>query len=148
MIKGCQVALPDTVFFSTEGLAELVVANDKEYCMSNDQKIKLTKEMHNIKQRLVTVSKERKADSQQYGMAVRASELTNPGKEAGKKRDDKKAKARPNFMKTLEKDATQTEGERGRNENQEIAIVRYRVDKMVEKESTKEGARGGQDLDD
>jgi hypothetical protein len=49
MIKGCQVAFPDTIFFSNEGLAELVVSNDKEMCMANDQKIKLSKEMHNIK---------------------------------------------------------------------------------------------------
>jgi hypothetical protein len=43
------------------------------------------------------VCKERKADTQQYGMAIKASELLNPNKDV-KKRDDKKAAKRPGYM--------------------------------------------------
>lgn len=61
------------------------------------------------------VCKERKADTQQYGMAIKASELLNPNKDV-KKRDDKKAAKRPGYMQNQKKDSGEPD-ERGRDGN-------------------------------
>jgi hypothetical protein len=112
MIKGCQVLMPDTVFFNNEGLAEMVVSNDKEYCMANDQKIKLSKEMHTIKVRLEDLYKERKRDNLLYGNALRASELNNPGTTGqGNKAKKLAGKKGPSYMDKLSKNKTDGTGE-------------------------------------
>lgn len=61
------------------------------------------------------VCKERKGDTQQYGMAIKASELLNPNKDV-KKRDDKKAAKRPGYMQNQKKDSGEPD-ERGRDGN-------------------------------
>ena len=74
-------------------------------------------------------------------MAIKASELLNPNKDV--KKIDKKAAKKPGYMQNKNKDGEP--GERGLDGNKEMAIVRYRVDKMSEKESSK-GNRANQDL--
>jgi len=65
LIKGCEIFMPDTVFFK-EGKIDFVAQNDKEFCLSFDTKTKLT--LFEVRKSLVKVSKERKADTVPLGI--------------------------------------------------------------------------------
>jgi hypothetical protein len=52
MIKGCQIFLPETVFFK-EGKVEFITTMDKDCCLSFDLKIqKLTKNLTEVRTKL------------------------------------------------------------------------------------------------
>jgi hypothetical protein len=65
LIKGCEIFMPDTVFFR-EGKIDFVAQNDKEFCLSFDTKTKLT--LFEVRKSLIKVSKERKADTVPLGI--------------------------------------------------------------------------------
>ena len=71
MIKGCEILMPDTVFFK-EGKIDFVAQNDKEFCLSFDTKTKLT--LFEVRKSLIKVSKERKADTVPLGVYKQAAE--------------------------------------------------------------------------
>lgn len=41
MIKGCQLIMPETVFYK-DGKIDLIVSNDRDFCLATDTKIKWT----------------------------------------------------------------------------------------------------------
>ena len=71
LIKGCEIFMPDTVFFK-EGKIDFVAQNDKEFCLSFDTKTKLT--LFEVRKSLIKVSKERKTDTVPLGIYKQAAE--------------------------------------------------------------------------
>lgn len=64
MIKGCQVLVPETVFFN-EGRIEFMTASDKENCLAYDVKTKLVNQ--DVLKKLKELVYERRKDTQFFG---------------------------------------------------------------------------------
>lgn len=41
LIKGCQIIMPETVFYK-DGKIDLIVSNDRDFCLATETKIKWT----------------------------------------------------------------------------------------------------------
>ncbi len=65
MIKGCQVFMPETVFFKDDGKLDFVTTMDRDCCLSIDTKVKL--ENLYVRTKLSEIVKERKKDCELYG---------------------------------------------------------------------------------
>lgn len=71
MIKGCQVIMPETVFFKN-GKIDLIYKCDREWCLSQDIKTK-TSGFIAIKQTLLPIVDERRRDSTYLGITKAAT---------------------------------------------------------------------------
>lgn len=63
LIRGCQVFLPETVFFASDGRVDFCTALDKDCCLIFEPKIKAL----NIKKRFKQNAADRKTDDVQFG---------------------------------------------------------------------------------
>jgi len=60
MIKGCQVFMPETVFFKDDGKLDFVTTMDRDCCISVDTKVKM--DNLSVRTKLSDIVKERKKD--------------------------------------------------------------------------------------
>lgn len=75
MIKGCQVFIPETVFFKEDGKIDFITMMDRDCCISYDTKTKL--EPLQVRTKLTEVVKERKKDTEMHGRQKAVSNRQN-----------------------------------------------------------------------
>lgn len=98
MIKGCQVFVPETVFFKEDGKIDFLTTTDRDCCVSYDIKTKL--ENLHIRTKLAEVVKDRKKDTEMHGRqkAVQERKIKNSNRSAI---DHKGFKSQGKFLKPL-----------------------------------------------
>ena len=84
LIKGCEIFMPDTVFFK-DGKIDFLAQNDRESCLSFDTKTKLT--LFEVRKSLIKVSKDRKTDNVKYSIYKQAAERKQKAIEESLKKD-------------------------------------------------------------
>lgn len=76
MIKGCQVFIPETVFFNEkDGKIDFLTAMDRDCCLCYDTKTKL--EHLQVRTKLTEVVKERKKDTEMHGRQIAVNNRQN-----------------------------------------------------------------------
>lgn len=66
MIKGCQIIMPETVFYSRDGKIEFIVQNDRDWCLAQDLKTKPTN--LEVRKKLPTLVEDRRRDVTYLGV--------------------------------------------------------------------------------
>jgi hypothetical protein len=60
MIKGCQIIMPETVFYK-DGKIDLIVSNDRDFCLATETKLKWSD--LELRKRLPIIVQDRRADN-------------------------------------------------------------------------------------
>jgi hypothetical protein len=60
MIKGCQIIMPETVFYK-DGKIDLIVSNDRDFCLATETKLKWND--LELRKRLPIIVQDRRADN-------------------------------------------------------------------------------------
>lgn len=122
MIKGCQIFIPDTAFFTKDGRADCFIQNDKDGCLSYllEQK-KL--QPSGISKKIQEIVRARQAKTDPHWCLVELNRRQNKG---GKEKEMRTlAKSAKNFASPLMKGEETKKGQEFENAF-EYAILRYR----------------------
>ena len=65
MIKGCQLIMPETVFYK-DGKIDLIVSNDRDFCLATETKIKWTD--LEVRKKLPTIVQDHRLDTTYLGI--------------------------------------------------------------------------------
>jgi len=71
MIKGCQIIMPETVFYK-DGKIDLIVSNDRDFCLAAETKLKWSD--LEVRKKLPIIVQERRADCVYLGIQKLATE--------------------------------------------------------------------------
>jgi len=71
MIKGCQIIMPETVFYK-DGKIDLIVSNDRDFCLATDTKLKWTD--LEVRKKLPQIVQDRRADCVYLGIQKQVTE--------------------------------------------------------------------------